>query len=155
MKHRAPAIALALALIGFCAQSGADERRAEVNYMLHCQGCHQPDGSGTGDRIPQLRDFVGLYLHSESGRAFVINVTGVAMSALGDEALAEMINWMLLKFSADELPQPFTPYTREEVAQLRKAPDFDPAGTRQSILAELRRLKPELEIPPDEDYAPD
>lgn len=157
-RKRHPKLALpaaALALAFFCAPASADDRRAEVNYMLHCQGCHLADGAGTGDRIPQLRDFVGLYLHSEAGRAFVINVTGVAMSSLGDRELSEMINWMLLKFSAKELPKPFRPYTPEEVAQFRKAPDLDPAATRNRIIGELRRAMPELKIPGTGDYASD
>lgn len=137
----------ALGLAFICAQAGADEHRGRINYMLHCQGCHLPDGTGIEDRIPQLKNFVGLYLHSEEGRAYVINVSGVATAPLSDDQLSEMINWMLTSFSGKELPRPFRPYTAAEVAELRKQPEPDPLARRKRILDKLREDKPGLRIP--------
>ena len=154
MTRRRALAALALALI--CAQAGADGHRGRINYMLHCQGCHLPDGTGIADRIPQLKNFVGLYLHSDDGRAYVINVSGVATAPLPDDQLSEMINWMLTTFSGRELPRPFRPYTAAEVAELRKQQEPDPLARRKRILDQLREDKPGLRIPREHaEYAAD
>jgi len=83
--------AILLLCAGVSLHAGADEQRARVNYMLNCQGCYLPDGDGTADRIPRLKNFVGYFLHSEDGRAFLINVSGVASSPLSDSELAELV----------------------------------------------------------------
>ncbi len=140
--------AILLLCAGVSLHAGADEQRARVNYMLNCQGCHLPDGDGTADRIPRLKNFVGYFLHSEDGRAFLINVSGVASSPLPDSELAELVNWTLLNFSKPQLPVPFQPYTAEEVAELRKNPELDPESRRKRILAELQKTAPQLAIPP-------
>jgi len=140
--------AILLLCAGVSLHAGADEQRARVNYMLNCQGCHLPDGDGTADRIPRLKNFVGYFLHSEDGRAFLINVSGVASSPLSDSELAELVNWTLLNFSKPQLPVPFQPYTAEEVAELRKNPELDPESRRKRILEELQKTAPQLAIPP-------
>ena len=59
-------------LLLLCPLAVADDRRAEVNYMLHCQGCHLPNAEGFDGRVPPMKDFVGYFLHSEEGRRFVV-----------------------------------------------------------------------------------
>lgn len=144
---RSLAAAVVLLLAGVSPDAPADERRAHVNYMLNCQGCHLPDGEGIEGRVPELKDFVGFFLHSEDGRAFLINVSGVASSPLPDEELSELVNWMLLKFSKAELPVPFQPYSASEVSELRKHLEMDPHARRTRILKDLRITHPELAIP--------
>jgi len=122
----------------------ADEERAHVNYMLHCQGCHLPQAEGFAGKVPAIRDFAGYFLHSETGREFLIRVPGVSQSALDDEQIAELMNWLLLRFSAGQLPQPYVPFSADEVAALRHNPERDPAGARQRILAELAAVDPAL-----------
>ena len=154
MRRLTALAALALVMVGVTAH--ADDHRGRINYMLHCQGCHLPDGAGVADRIPQLKDFVGLYLHDENGRAFVINVSGVATAPLPDDQLSELINWVLLSFSGKELPKPFRPYTAGEVSELRKHQEPDPAARRKRILERLRTSRPDLEIPQAEaEYSSD
>ena len=111
-----------------------DPERARVNYMLHCQGCHLPDATGTPGKVPGMKDFVGNFLHSPEGRAYVIRVPGVATAQLTDSDVAELMNWLLTTYSAEQLPESFEPFTGEEVAGLRKDPDGDPAASRQRIL---------------------
>jgi hypothetical protein len=115
----------------------ADDRRAEVNYMLHCQGCHLPEARGIAGKVPPMNNFVGYFLHSDEGRRFLIRVPGVASSALGDEALAELMNWLLVTYSTRQLPAPFLPFTPQEVARLRTDPLADPDSARDLILADL------------------
>ena len=136
MKRRL-AVAAVL-LVGSVGDAFADDQRAQVNYMLHCQGCHLPDGTGIRGRVPQLKGLVGNFLRTEDGRAYVIEVPGVATSRLGDAELAAVVNWMLTNFSRSELPTPFRPYTAEEVALLRKNPEPDPDARRARIFRLLK-----------------
>ena len=123
----------------------ADDRRAEVNYMLHCQGCHLPQAEGFEGKVPPMKDFVGYFLHSEEGRAFLIRVPGVAQSAINDTELAELMNWILGRFSERQLPADHRPFTTVEVAELRKSPVADPERTRLRILERIADDVPALE----------
>lgn len=91
-----------------------------------------------------MNNFVGYFLHSREGREFVIRVPGVATSSLADDELTEMMNWLLLTFSAQELPDPFVPFSTEEVAALR--PDLEelPQKTRLRILQKIAENLPDL-----------
>lgn len=122
----------------------ADDERAEVNYMLHCQGCHLPQAEGFPGRVPAMKDFVGYFLHSQEGREFLIRVPGVAQSALGNGEVAELMNWLLRTYSAAQVPERFAPFTPEEVAALRTDPEQQPAARRESILAGLAARVPAL-----------
>ena len=127
-----------------CCTALADDERAHVNYMLHCQGCHLPNAEGMEGRVPPMKDFVGYFLHSDEGREFLIRVPGVAQSALGSDELAELMNWLVLTHSADQLPDTFKPFTRAEVDRLRTSPVADPEGARAHLLADIARNDPEL-----------
>jgi len=108
------------------------------NYVLHCQGCHLEDGSGTpGSGIPALAGSVGRFLRVPGGREYVTRVPGVAQASLDDAALAELLNWLVRHFSAAELPRDFAPYTAEELARGRRLPLTDVEGTRRRLLKEI------------------
>lgn len=139
------ALIRAAILLLLCPLVLADDRRAEVNYMLHCQGCHLPDAAGFDGRVPPMKDFVGYFLHSSEGRQFVVRVPGVAQSALSDDELAELVNWLLTRFSAEQLPAPFVPFTAAEVGKLRLDPEPDPEDTRTNILASIAADLPALQ----------
>ena len=115
----------------------ADDERAHVNYMLHCQGCHLPEAQGFEGKVPPMKDFVGYFLHSGEGRDFLIRVPGVAQSALNDDEVAELMNWLLVTFSEEQLPDRYVPFTDDEVASLRQDPVSDPATSRELILNSL------------------
>ena len=140
-----------MALIRFAAVAllltiavAADDRRAEVNYMLHCQGCHLPQAEGHEGKVPPVKDFAGYFLHSEEGRDFLIRVPGVAYAALTDEEVAELMNWLLQSFSADQLPANFAPFSASEVRSLRANPESTPDAARQRILASIANDLPQL-----------
>ena len=63
---------------------------------------------------------IGYFARIPEGRAYLVQVPNVAMSAIRDEDLAQMLNWLLTTYSAAQLPQDFTPYTGAEVGELRK-----------------------------------
>ena len=91
-----------------------------------------------------MKDFVGYFLHSREGREFVIRVPGVATASLPDDELTEMMNWLLLTYSAEQLPQPFVPFSTEEVAALRPDLEADPDRTRMRILRKIAEELPAL-----------
>ena len=134
-------LALTIALIPL---ANADDHRARTNYMIHCQGCHLPEAIGFAGKVPRMKDFVGYFLHSKEGREFVIRVPGVATASLPDDDLTEMMNWLLLTYSAEQLPEPFVPFSVAEVAALRSDLEADPETTRMRILKLIAQQLPSL-----------
>lgn len=132
-----PAVLLLLLL---AASSGWATEPAEADYMLNCQGCHLPDGSGFPARqVPDLRNQMGRFLSVPGGREFLVQVPGSAQTALNDADLARLLNWMLLRFSAAQLPANFQPYTAAEVGALRKQPLARVSEVRSELLERIAR----------------
>lgn len=112
----------------------------QLDYMLNCQGCHLPDGAGFAKRnVPRIRGHIAKYLQVVGGREFLIQVPGSAQSDLSDERLARVINWMLIRFSAKELPFDFRPYRAAEVGVLRRTPLIDVKVVRARLLERIAR----------------
>ena len=132
-------LACMLSLQGLRAEA-ADGGRARIDYMLNCQGCHQPSGTGF-DEVPPLRDHLGYFLQVPGGREFVVRVPGVATSGLDDHALADVLNWILREFSAAQLPASWEPYTEAEVARLRSDPLLAPHGERQRLVRLIEDMR--------------
>ena len=132
-----PAVLLLLLL---AASSGWATEPAEADYMLNCQGCHLPDGSGFPARqVPDLRNQMGRFLSVPGGREFLVQVPGSAQTALNDADLARLLNWMLLRFSAAQLPADFQPYTAAEIGALRKQPLAQVSEVRSELLERIAR----------------
>jgi hypothetical protein len=130
--------------IGMASAVSADDHRASSNYTLYCQGCHLADATGLQDEVPRMRDFVGFFLHSPAGRDFLIRVPGVATSSLADDQLAELMNWLLVTYSNEQLPPSFEPYSVTEVAALRGNLEPNPGAARMRILRDIARELPLL-----------
>ena len=113
------------------------------NYILNCQGCHLPDASGSPGLVPKMKDFVGNFLHVEGGREFIVQVPGSANAPINDQELRDVLNWMLVEFSAAQMPDNFIPYTADEVGRLRRQPLIDVNGTREQL---IRKIEKELNI---------
>jgi hypothetical protein len=92
-----------------------------ITYAANCAGCHGHSGR-TVSEIPTLVDRIGYFARIPEGRAYLVQVPGVAMSAVRDEDLAEMLNWLLNTYSAAQLPGDFKAYTGAEVMELRAVP---------------------------------
>jgi len=90
-----------------------------TTYAANCAGCHGPSGRSTIE-MPTLAGRIGYFARSPGGRAYLAQVPGVAMSAVRDDDLAQMLNWLLRTYSAAQLPVAFKDYTGAEVAELRK-----------------------------------
>ena len=131
-----------LSLPSISAAAGpAAQQKARQNYILNCQGCHLPDGSGSKGAVPPLNDFVGNFLQVPGGREFIAQVPGVAGAPISDPELAAVINWMLQSFSPKQLPKNFQPYTAAEVGELRKSPIIDVKPARTRLIQKIEALK--------------
>ena len=109
----------------------------EVDFALNCQGCHRADGSGTPGIVPALADSVARFLTVPGGRAYLVQVPGVAQAPLDDAALAAVVDWMLRRFDPDHLPKDAAPYTADEVGRLRRTPLLDVEKVRAALLQAL------------------
>ena len=126
-------------------ESSVNHDRAEFNYMMHCQGCHTPDGVGGGG-VPRMKDFVGNFTRTDAGRAYLARVPGSAYSVLDDENLAEVLNWIVLKYAGDSLPSGFVPYESREVASYRRQPLEEVIEYRKQMLQEIAVERQEAEV---------
>jgi mono/diheme cytochrome c family protein len=108
-----------------------------ATYTLHCSGCHGTLGAGVPEKgIPNLAD-AGLYAGTPAGRTYLAQVPGISQSRLDDETAARMLNYVLRRFSAANLPAGFRPYTATEMAVLRAQKASDAVRRRQAILAQM------------------
>lgn len=119
-----------LAKPGPVADTAADRRRAQRDWMLQCGGCHGADGTLSTPGMPVLRGRVSRYLAEEGGRARLVRLPGVATASLSDARLAATLNWMLATFEGEHLAQDFNAFTEDEVALLRSRPPFGVDASR-------------------------
>ncbi len=136
-----PGAAIALvsaALMSLGAPALAAGNPPEINYMLHCQGCHLPGGIGHPGIVPKMQGEIGAFLDSNAGRAYLVQVPGAAQSSLDDAELAAVLNWMLPAFDK-RVKADFTRYTAEEVARYRETQLTNVSALRRRILSGAAR----------------
>lgn len=116
----------------------ANPDQAHIDYILKCQGCHQPEGGGDIAHTPPLQGEVARFLHVPGGREFLARVPGVASVDLSDARLAQLLNWTLQRFDRSNMPADFEPYSAAEISQLRRQPlRLEREATRASLLAAM------------------
>lgn len=116
----------------------ANAGQARIDYILKCQGCHQPEGDGDLAHTPPLKGEVARFLHVPGGREFLARVPGVASVDLSDARLAQLLNWTVQRFDRANVPASFEPYSAEEVARLRRQPlRLEREATRASLVAAM------------------
>ena len=114
---------------------------------MFCQGCHTPDGQG-GKDVPKIKNHIGRFLTTTSGREYLVRVPGSANSTLNNLQLAEVLNWIVLEFGGKSTPKGFEFYQQEEVAKLRTKPLFEVFEYRKKLLAEISEQQNyQLDIP--------
>ena len=118
----------------------ASAQSASNLYLLNCWGCHGSHGEGIKGTAPPL---VGLgdFLKASGGRAYIIEVPGVSLSALNDAQIATVMNWVLENMSKNNLPRDFSPYTADEVHRYRAIRLAELSKTRRALLEQLVALK--------------
>jgi len=102
----------------------------EVDYLLHCSGCHMPDGTGHAPVVPTLHEVIGRIIAEPEGRDYIVRVPGVSQAPISDQKLTEVINWMLTEFNSSTLPKNFKPLTVREVTRARSRLLADPLKYR-------------------------
>lgn len=116
--------------------------QARIDYMLKCQGCHHPDGSGNAVNTPPLKNEVARFLAVPGGREFLVRVPGVSTTDLDSARLTQLVNWTLYRFDRAHVPAGFRPYTQDEIARLRKAPlRLERATMRARLVAEFGKQR--------------
>jgi mono/diheme cytochrome c family protein len=135
-------IALALAL--GCAALAWDARAARdpaIDYMLQCQGCHAPDGSGAPGAVPDLRGSLARFAQVPGGREYLIRVPGSAQSPLSDAELAAVLNWMIRTFGPADAAREVPAFSAEEVKRHRRPPLLEVGRVRSELLHRIERLR--------------
>lgn len=121
------------------AQAGdvADAALARQHWVLNCMGCHTATGGGIPGKVPPLANSLGYFTHVPAGREYVMRVPGTSNSALSDQELADVLNWVLTTMNRDALPRDFKPYTADEVAAHRRPALSDVATVRAGLVRAL------------------
>jgi len=124
--------ALAPLLVGHDAH--ADPRS---DYLLHCAGCHQPNGEGLPPEVPSLVGPLGAIAASTEGRDYLARVPGASQAPLTDDELAAVLNWILVEFNGNTLPSDFRPLKGKEVSKSRPNVLADPLKLRKELWPEI------------------
>ncbi|MBP0595611.1 cytochrome c [Paraburkholderia sp. LEh10] len=119
------------------AQSHADASLAQQHWVLNCMGCHTATGGGIAGKVPPLANSLGYFEHLPAGREYVMRVPGASNSALSDQELADVLNWLLTTMNRDALPKDFKPYTAAEVTEHRRPAFSDVATVRAGLIRDL------------------
>ncbi len=126
------------AIVGGTAQAGGeDQAGGKELYLLHCAGCHRPDGRGALPEVPSLHGELGRLLQVQGGRTYLVRVPGAAQAPVSDEALTRILNWVLTTFNADTLAAGFVPLSDSEVARARQQVLADPIKYRAELWSQL------------------
>ncbi|MEM5342028.1 c-type cytochrome [Paraburkholderia azotifigens] len=119
------------------AQSASDPSLAQQHWVLNCMGCHTATGGGIPGKVPPLANSLGYFEHLPAGREYVMRVPGASNSALSDQELADVLNWLLTTRNRDALPKDFKPYTAAEITQHRRPAYSDVATVRAGLIRDL------------------
>lgn len=110
------------------------------DYMLQCAGCHRFDGEGAESKgIPKFVNSIGLFSRLAEGRSYMIRVPGASQSQLNNAELAEVLNWIVAKYSAQEYKNNnFRLFTAAEVGASRPYRFDDVAVERHKLTEQLQ-----------------
>jgi hypothetical protein len=119
---------------------------ARVHYMLYCQGCHLSDGAGSPKaEVPEMKDYVGNFLKVPEGREYLVSVPGSANAPIGDEKLANLLNWILLTIAGESTPKDFTPYSGEEVGEMRAKSLTNVVTLRSNLIEKINKTSTDFD----------
>ena len=123
-----------LLVVALALATGARAYEPQVNYQLHCMGCHRADGAGEEGRLPSMRGTLVPFSGLPAGRDYLLRVPGAAQSPLSDADLAALMNWMVRNLSDVPVPAGFVEYTAAEVGRARQHPLVKVIDERQRLL---------------------
>src|SRR5262249_34699462 len=99
--------------------------------LLHGAGCDRAGGGGRPPSVPSLAGPLGRIVSSREGRDYLARVPGAAQAPISDDALAAVLNWVLLQFNRATLPRDFKPLRASEIAHSRARVLTDPLKLRR------------------------
>ena len=85
---------------------------------------------------------MGHFMRSAAGRDYVLRVPGVANSALSDERLAEVLNWVAEHFDSDYSAGELRRFTATEVSRSRHRPLVSVLAARREVVRDLAATGP-------------
>jgi cytochrome c553 len=103
------------------------------DYMLYCMGCHGTEAQGVPGKVPALAGNLSRFMRTPDGRNYVLRVPGAANSALPDDRLAAVLNWLSEHYPTPDSAAP-APFTVDEVARTRHVPLVSVQETRRAVL---------------------
>ncbi len=107
-------------------------------YILHCSGCHGPNGAGAASaRVPAFQDSISALARDPEGRVYITHVPGVSGAGLRDFELADVLNYVVLRWGDADIT--VEPFTEAEIATLRRLQIADIVAYRRAIAARLSR----------------
>jgi mono/diheme cytochrome c family protein len=109
------------------------------DYALHCMGCHGSRAQGVPGRVPPLAGALARFMQSAAGRNYVLRVPGAANSMLDDAQLADVLNWITIKFPGAARDASVAPFDALEVAASRHTPLASVQAARRAVVNELAR----------------
>lgn len=124
-------VALASALLLALPAAAAGNSPAKWLYVLHCSGCHGKAGAGAPDAgIPDFNHSIGNILRHADGKRYVVNVAGVRNAGLGDDDVANVLNYIIESWGDGAAPP--VRFDAKEVGRL-KTDALDIVATRKEI----------------------
>ena len=124
----------------FNSAQAAGLTKAKTDYMLQCQGCHRPDGTGMPPQTPNFHTHGELFMHAPEGRRYWVSVPGAANSPLTDSELANVLNYIANDIVQVKEHQMFT---AEEVGEYRGTKMTDVYEVRRNLANALTRTNPQ------------
>ncbi|MBS0419191.1 MAG: cytochrome c [Proteobacteria bacterium] len=136
-RAAAAGAAVAAALASLLTTVGAHAANPSQDYALHCMGCHGTEAQGVPGKVPPLANALRQFMRTAEGRNYVLRVPGAANSALSDEQLAAVLNWLAVKYDSNASAKTPSPFTTNEVAALRHQPLLSVLATRSAVVHNL------------------
>jgi hypothetical protein len=113
---------------------------AQSLYLERCGGCHGIQGSSAPAVVPSLKSQVGYFLCIPAGRSYLIQLPSVALAPVSDQALADLMNFVVFDMGGGQAQVPATrPFTAAEVNMLRRHPlrDVSLLGYRAQLVEDV------------------
>ena len=127
------AAAAAAALLSFTAQASNPAQ----DYVLNCMGCHGSAAQGIPGKVPPLANALSRFMRTPEGRNYILRVPGAANSALSDDQLAAVLNWLVVTYESGASGNQPAPFTSSEVASARHIPLESVLATRSVVVHNL------------------
>ncbi len=116
------------------ASAAATEGSPAFDYRMNCEGCHAIGGVGAEPHVPALTANLAPFLQTAQGREYLVRVPGVRQASISDARVANLLNYVIIRFGDPSNTSNFAPITEAEVARYRARPYLNVPAARQAAL---------------------